>query len=99
MWAAAALDSIDQLLPSLSARVTSEAREVHIEPGLSHTFVRLEIQLGDEVERFLMDGTGVFDEPPYSGAEISAPIHLRNSTSDPINMYRNCKGKNIQERA
>jgi hypothetical protein len=60
-----------------------EAREVEIEPGLSHTFLKLIVNS----ETYLLDGTGVGNFPHYFGEESKAPSHLKNSQLDWIEIY------------
>ncbi|KKQ74427.1 MAG: hypothetical protein US96_C0032G0006 [Candidatus Woesebacteria bacterium GW2011_GWB1_38_5b] len=93
MWAKAALDFIDKIKTNLSAQIVAEAREAHVHQGLSHTFIRIEIRIGEFAESYLIDGTGVLDEPPYFGLESSAPLHFGNSRPDPMNLYRKQRNK------
>lgn len=61
-----------------------EAREVNLEPGLQHTFLRIII---DDQRPFIMDGVGTAKFPPFFGFEDEAPTHLQNSKSDIINNF------------
>ena len=81
IWTNRVLDLIDQLNEE---GVVAEAREVQLEPGLYHTFVR--INFGQE--SYLWDGVGAGGYEPYFGPEDQAPEHLRNSNLDWISRIR-----------
>ncbi|MEM3112567.1 MAG: hypothetical protein QXY90_05960 [Candidatus Anstonellales archaeon] len=81
LWTDKVLDLVEQLKEQ---GLTAEAREVKIEPGLYHTFVRL--NYGEE--SYLWDGIGAGGYKPYFGPEDQAPDHLRNSNLDMISRIR-----------
>ncbi len=60
-----------------------QAREVTIDYGLYHTFLRV---LAAGVEPYVYDGVGVLKHGPFKGAESAAP-HLSNSTPDLIHAF------------
>lgn len=87
-WSMAALQAIEDIKDKLEVEYTIEAREVDIERGLSHTFVKLVFRIRNSEYTYLLDGTGVAGFKPYFGRERDAPAHLQNSRSDQINLYR-----------
>ena len=84
IWTGRVLD-LAEGLDTDEQGLTAEAREVQIEPGLRHTFVK--ITFGEK--SYLWDGVGVGRHGPYFGLEDQAPEHLKNSHLDMINRIRN----------
>ena len=84
IWTGRVLDLVKGLDIN-ELELTAEAREVQVEPGLHHTFVR--ITLGEK--SYLWDGIGTGKYGPYFGLEDQAPEHLKNSHLDMINRVRN----------
>jgi hypothetical protein len=87
-WSDAVLDVIEREAKTTKAQVFAEARNVHIETGLSHTFVELTITIGSRRRKYTLDGLGASKKTGYFGPTSKAPKHLKRSTSDPINLYR-----------
>lgn len=85
VWTDRVLDLVDQLNEQ---GLIAEAREVQLEPGFYHTFVRL--SFGEE--SFLWDGIGAGGYGSYFGPEDQAPDHLRNSDLDWISRIRDLRG-------
>src|SRR3972149_1691814 len=69
--AGAVLDLFDNL-ENRPEDLTVEAREVDLEHGLSHTFLKLEFA----GETYYWDGVGTTKSEPYLGTEQEAPPHL-----------------------
>lgn len=82
VWTDKAMRRVEEIT---NGTVGVEAREVEVEIGLAHTFIRA---VCDGEEPFLYDGIGVGSHPPYFGPENQAPKHLLNSHPDMINEYR-----------
>lgn len=82
VWSDKAMVRIEEMTNGM---VMIEAREVEMEIGLAHTFIRA---VCNGEEPFLYDGTGVSSYPPYFGPESQAPEHLLGSRPDMINNYR-----------
>jgi len=82
LWTEGVLDLVEQY--DGIEEIQAEAREVHLEVGLNHTFVRLEC--GGEF--FLWDGVGTARHEPYFGLEKRAPEYLQNSHEDMIGIRR-----------
>jgi len=80
-WTRFAMEATSPLVELSPESIQIEAREVDIEPCLSHTFLRAIIH----GKKFILDGTGASTYDPYSGPEDEAPNHLQNSRSDMIN--------------
>lgn len=83
-WTSEAIKKIKEYARITGENITVEAREVEIEPGLSHTFIRLILP---ENQPFILDGTGAGKYGPFFGPESDAPEHLRNSLDDMLNHY------------
>jgi len=81
-WVGGALKVLDSIV--YCEDVTYSARRCLIELGVTHTFIKIEVN--DKC--FIMDGTGHASQDPYFGPLESAPEILQVSTSDPMNLYR-----------
>lgn len=80
IWTKKVINLIKRNFPDIQI----EAREIDLEPGLQHTFLRVE-KPGQKA--YFLDGVGTTKYPPFIGFEDEAPKHLKNSHSDMINSY------------
>lgn len=78
VWTREAIGIIKELKSINHWEIEIEAREVEIEPGLDHTFLRIIVQ---GFPAFILDGTGAGFYDPYFGPETEAS-HLQNSKID-----------------
>ena len=83
MWTDRALNLVEGLRVE-EQELVAEAREVQVEQGLFHTFVR--IKVGEK--SYLWDGVGTSKHDPYFGPEDQAPEYLKNSNLDMISVIR-----------
>lgn len=83
LWSEEVLRIVD-FLQCKGYQISGEAREVELDPGLYHTFLR--INTINEV--YLWDGAGSGKHRPYFGLESEAPEHLKDSSLDMISRIR-----------
>lgn len=83
-WAGEAMKLIRAFAKEKNVSISIEAREILVNPLLSHTFLRL---VADGELPFLIDKVGVEKLHPFTGYEQAAPKHLQNSKKDMLNYY------------
>lgn len=95
IWTDAVMDVIEREAQTLTATILVEARETEVEPCYSHTFVQLSISVNSDHQDYILDGVGASSKAPYIGIFEDAPMHLKRSFPDPINLYREPRVKDM----
>lgn len=88
MWVREAILAIGRTVFDQCIAVVCEAREVELEPGVSHTFLYVWVTDSESTYRFILDGVGTASHPPYFGLADDAPAHLLGNHIDMIERYR-----------
>ena len=83
VWCSVAFGELKAQLAQSEAEV--DFREVKLEPGLNHTFLRISSKSTGET--YLLDGVGTARHRPFFGEESDAPKHLKDHKRDMLNSY------------
>lgn len=84
IWTREAIKILKHYQEIFGLSLLLQAREVELEPGLTHTYLRLVL---DHEEAWTLDGTGTLSFQPYFGPEKNSPFNIDASTFDPIHYY------------
>jgi hypothetical protein len=87
VWTKEAIEQVKAFRSQNNLDLTCEAREIELEPGLEHTFLRV---LAAGLPPYDYDGTGTSSFGPYKGPEEQA-THLQGSHFDMIHSYQSVK--------